>query len=281
MCTVNAKAKDFQDGTMLTKTLKWLPAPMGELNRQKPEISDNLNERAHRFARRLTHRDIFLAADTYGVFQGDPVAAETSYMPTAVQDNKDPMLASQQQLTDGGGTDSSFRQRRHNSYPSDASSPQHTSVDMNAELMARLMASIERRLSAPPKCPRTAVCPATPPTSPTGLLSPGTAAQPAPGAPQETKIHLAGGGIVGMCSPRSIIKKARSQSIPAVIGLDEQQRVRKVVRIGSQEISSTVTYVPYDYEAALQETVRVANTAGGGAAGALPELGRPVGGVHQ
>lgn len=164
-------------------------------------------------------------------------------------------LASQQQLTDGAGTDSSFRQRRHNSYPSDASSPQHTSVDMNAELMARLMASIERRLSAPPKCPRTAACPATPPTSPTGLLSSGTAAQPAPGAPQETKIHFAGGGIVGTCSPRSIIKKARSQSIPAVIGLDEQQRVRKVVRIGSQEISSTVTYVPYDYEAALQETV--------------------------
>ncbi|KAH6937844.1 hypothetical protein HPB50_004684 [Hyalomma asiaticum] len=67
---LNAKAKDFQDGTLSTKTLKWFPAHMGELNRQKPEIPDNLNERAHRVARRLTHRDTFRATDTNGVFRG-------------------------------------------------------------------------------------------------------------------------------------------------------------------------------------------------------------------
>ncbi|KAH6943327.1 hypothetical protein HPB50_019980 [Hyalomma asiaticum] len=88
---LNAKAKDFQDGTLSTKTLKWFPAHMGELNRQKPEIPDNLNERAHRVARRLNHRDTFRATDTNGVFRGDPVTGEQSYMTTAIQDNKDLM----------------------------------------------------------------------------------------------------------------------------------------------------------------------------------------------
>ncbi|KAH6942032.1 hypothetical protein HPB50_027476 [Hyalomma asiaticum] len=73
---LNAKDNDFQDGTLSTKTLKWFPAHMGELNRQKPEIPDNLNERAHRVARRLTHRDNFRATDTNGVFRGDPVTGE-------------------------------------------------------------------------------------------------------------------------------------------------------------------------------------------------------------
>ncbi|KAH7937023.1 hypothetical protein HPB49_007422 [Dermacentor silvarum] len=179
-------------------------------------------------------------------------------------------LASQQQLTEGGGTDSSFRRRRHSSYPNDASTL-HTTIDLNAELMAKLMASIERRLSSPPRKARAtvAVTPATPPNSPTGVISPGEAAQPdsATVNPEGMKVQVAGASIIvfvtksflswrpGRYSPRPIIKKARSHSIPALIGLDDQQRVRKVVRIGSQEISSTVTYVPYDNENALQETV--------------------------
>ncbi|KAH6945056.1 hypothetical protein HPB50_006977 [Hyalomma asiaticum] len=106
---LNAKAKDFQDGTLSTKTLKWFPAHMGELNRQKPEIPDNLNERAHRVARRLTHRDTFRATDTNGVFRGDPVTGEQSYMTTAIQDNKDLMVTYHEIL-------SHFRKQRQ-TYP--------------------------------------------------------------------------------------------------------------------------------------------------------------------
>ncbi|KAH6941289.1 hypothetical protein HPB50_015859 [Hyalomma asiaticum] len=56
---LNTKSKDFQDITISAKNLKWFPAHMDELNGQKPEIPDNLNERAHRVARRLTHHEIF------------------------------------------------------------------------------------------------------------------------------------------------------------------------------------------------------------------------------
>ncbi|KAH6932751.1 hypothetical protein HPB50_009189 [Hyalomma asiaticum] len=97
---LNAKARDFQDGTLSTKTLKWFPAHKGELNRQKPEIPDNLNERAHRVARRLTH--------AWG-FRGDPVTGERSYMTTAIQDNKDLMVTYHEIL-------SHFRKQRQ-TYP--------------------------------------------------------------------------------------------------------------------------------------------------------------------
>ncbi|KAH6932457.1 hypothetical protein HPB50_006058 [Hyalomma asiaticum] len=95
---LNAEAKDFQDGTISTKTLKWFPAHMGDLDRQKPEIPDSLNERAHRVARRLTHRDTFREADTHGVFRGDPVTAKQIYMTTAIQDNTDLMLTAVRSL---------------------------------------------------------------------------------------------------------------------------------------------------------------------------------------
>ncbi|XP_075553510.1 uncharacterized protein LOC142586142 [Dermacentor variabilis] len=148
-------------------------------------------------------------------------------------------LASQQQLTEGSGTDSSFRRRRHSSFHNDPSSPLHTSVDLNAELMAKLMASIERRLSSPPRKARTVidVTPATPPTSPADVMSPDGAARPDSGTVTPDGLKAAGASTIGAYNPRPIIKKARSQSIPALLALDEQQRVRKVVRIGSQERS--------------------------------------------
>lgn len=52
--------------------------------------------------------------------------------------------------------------------------------------------------------------------------------------------------------PKPIIKKTSSQYNPSVVaGETDVQRVRKIVRIGSQEISSTVTYyVPYESDSA-------------------------------
>ncbi|XP_075750778.1 uncharacterized protein LOC142817607 [Rhipicephalus microplus] len=195
-------------------------------------IPPNLNEHAHLVARQLIRHD----AATQG-----PAAT---------------VLASQQQLTDCGSTDSSVHQRRRNSYPYDGSPPHHSSADLNAELMARLMDSIERRLTSPPRSPRTPtrVGTTTPLATSEGAMSPG---QLQPATRKETKTQVAVGNFIGTISPRPIMKKVRSHSIPAVPPLDEQQpqRMRKVVRIGSQEISSTVTYVPYDAEAAPQEEV--------------------------
>ncbi|XP_072145082.1 uncharacterized protein [Dermacentor andersoni] len=199
-----------------------------------------------------------LTDDRKHVESGGPVAStESSDNVTRPGVRFKQELASQQQLTDGGATDSSFRRRRHSSYSNDPSSPLHTTIDLNAELMAKLMASIERRLSSPPRKARAAidVTPATPPASPADAMCPDGAARPDSGTVTPDGMKVAGASTIGAYSPRPIIKKTRSHSIPALLALDEQQRVRKVVRIGSQEISSTVTYVPYDNETALQETV--------------------------
>ncbi|KAL1414097.1 hypothetical protein MTO96_007735 [Rhipicephalus appendiculatus] len=180
-------------------------------------------------------------------------------------------LASQQQLTDGAGTDSSFRQRRRNSYPYDTSPPHHSSVDLNAELMARLMASIERRLKSPPRSPRASagVGPATPPCHPRGCDEPRTT--PAchsagnentagrwklhryiePEAHYEESAQPFHSGGSGPWTTSS------SSACERLCASDRSNNLwsKALPNNHSQEISSTVTYVPYNTEPALEEEV--------------------------
>lgn len=53
---LNRRAEDFRNGQITPKYLKWIPAHMGEVNTEDPSIPPNLNEKAHRTARDLTHR---------------------------------------------------------------------------------------------------------------------------------------------------------------------------------------------------------------------------------
>lgn len=145
------------------------------------------------------------------------------------------------QLTAGGSSDAQGgvrNRRRRVSFPGGGNwSGPHSTVDLDPDVLSRLMASLERRMSAHKSVLGGAA--ASRADNTTSDVCNGVVGQLQAG--NQTPAGSLGG--LGNSSPRSIIKKLRCASKP--VPLDEQ-RVRKVVRIGSQEISSTVTYVPYE-----------------------------------
>ncbi|KAH7974934.1 hypothetical protein HPB49_021732 [Dermacentor silvarum] len=54
----NRRAVDFKNGKTTPKYFKWIPVHMGEVTTEDPSTPPNLNEKAHRTARELTHRGL-------------------------------------------------------------------------------------------------------------------------------------------------------------------------------------------------------------------------------